>query len=611
MMTHVNFNRLVNHFLVLLVLLVTGCSEAPKENLSSADDAPVANDEGLYPPHSGGNKLKLNNHHNNTKDQYETVWERLFSLYALPEIQHPRIDRAIDWYLQHPASLAIIQQRAEPYLYLILDEIEAKGMPGELALLPVVESAFVPDAYSKADASGLWQFVPGTGEDYGLEQNEWYDGRRDIYASTQAATTYLKELSEMFDGDWLLALASYNCGQNKVKRTIEKIDEPYKDPDYWTLDLPEETQDYVPKLLAISRIFAHAEEYGIDLRYIPNKPYVEMVDIQSPMDLKKAAQLAHTPLEKFKKLNPGFNRSCTAPQGPHRLLVPADKAELFKTNLASLPFDERLDINQFFYEQRMAAAKQEQAQAQEKLREQEQLARLNREQEKIKQAEAARNRSAISANPKYTVKRGDSLNTIASKTHTSIKELQALNKLPTATVRSGMTLLLPATPSKSNSPAPLAAKKSAIPLMVAGNPIAASKKTNPKQSHATEVTAPAAVAATRNPVPLVTHPALKTTSKTVANGKTTPEHNSKTINKVLAVANHKLPGKANTPQLASSTATIKLLRYTVGKGDSLTHIAKKFNVPLSELHKSNADLLAKGLRPGQTLKILVDGQPRS
>ena len=592
MMTHVNFNRLVNHFLVLLVLLVTGCSEAPKESLSSAEDSTVANDEGFYPPQSGHNKLKFNVHHtHNSKGQYETVWERLFSLYALPEIQHPRIDRAVDWYLQHPAALAIIQQRAEPYLYLILDEIEAKGMPGELALLPVVESAFVPDAYSKADASGLWQFVPGTGEDYGLEQNEWYDGRRDIYASTQAATTYLKELSEMFDGDWLLALASYNCGQNKVKRTIEKNDEPYKDPDYWTLDLPEETQDYVPKLLAISRIFAHAEDYGIDLRYIPNKPYLEMVDIQSPLDLKKAAQLAHTPLDKFKKLNPGFNRSCTAPQGPHRLLVPADKAELFKTNLASLPFDERLDINQFFYEQRMAAAKQEQ------VREQEQTARINREQEKIKQAEAARTRSTISANPKYTIKRGDSLKTIASKTHTNIKDLQALNKLPGTTVRSGVTLLLPATPSKSNSPALLIAKKSATPLIVAGNPVATMKKPSLKQSHA--------------PAVLAANPTAKNAGKISPISKANPDHNNKTINKVLTASNHKLTGKAGTPQLASSTVTIKLLRYTVGKGDSLTYIAKKFNVPLSELHKSNADQLVKGLRPGQSLKIFVDGQPRS
>ena len=124
------------------------------------------------------------------------------SLYSLPEIKNPRVDRELYWYLEHPASLAILQQRAEPYLNHILDEIEAKNIPGELALLPVVESAFVPDAYSKADASGLWQFVPATGKEYGLQQNDWYDGRRDIYASTKAATTYLKELSETFDGDW-------------------------------------------------------------------------------------------------------------------------------------------------------------------------------------------------------------------------------------------------------------------------------------------------------------------------------------------------------------------------------------------------------------------------
>jgi len=143
--------------------------------------------------------------------------------------------------------------------------------------LPVVESAFVPDAYSKADASGLWQFVPSTGEEYGLRQNAWYDGRRDIYASTKAATTYLKELSETFDGDWLLALASYNCGKGRVRKSIEYNEGRNLPTDYWSLNLPEETLDYVPKLLAVARIFANAEEYNLHLLHIPNRPYFEAV----------------------------------------------------------------------------------------------------------------------------------------------------------------------------------------------------------------------------------------------------------------------------------------------------------------------------------------------
>jgi len=164
----------------------------------------------------------------------------------LPEINNPRIDRELNWYLQHPTDLAVLQERAEPYLHLILDEIEAKNIPGELALLPVVESAFVPDAYSKSDASGLWQFIPATGRLYGLKQNAWYDGRRDIYASTKAATAYLKHLSETFDGDWLLALASYNCGKGNVRKSIEKNEDLNLPTDYWSLNLPEETLNYVP-----------------------------------------------------------------------------------------------------------------------------------------------------------------------------------------------------------------------------------------------------------------------------------------------------------------------------------------------------------------------------
>ena len=215
-------------------------------------------------------------------------------------------------------------------------------MPGELALLPVVESAFVPDAYSKADASGLWQFVPATGRDYGLQQNDWYDGRRDIWASTKAATTYLKELNETFNGDWLLALASYNCGQGRLKKAIDKNIELNLPTDYWSLDLPAETEDYVPRLLAIAQIFGNADQYNINLQHIPNRPYFEVVDIKSPIDLNKAAELANTPLHVFLKLNPGFNKGSTAPQGPHRLLVPVAQAEDFKSKLAELPLSERV-----------------------------------------------------------------------------------------------------------------------------------------------------------------------------------------------------------------------------------------------------------------------------
>ncbi|MDP1970660.1 MAG: transglycosylase SLT domain-containing protein, partial [Methylobacter sp.] len=251
----VNFNRSVKFLLVLISLIATGCSTTSKDSFNDRPPASAEMDNS-YMRHAlhpfGKQKYDVSSKYKNT------VWERLISLYSLPEIENERIQREINWYLRHPAYLARVQQRAEPYLHLILNEIEAKNIPGELALLPIVESAFLPEAYSKSDASGLWQFIPATGRLYGLQQNAWYDGRRDVYASTKAATSFLKHLGETFDGDWYLALASYNYGKGNVRKAIEKNENLSLATDYWSLDLPKETADYVPRLLAIAKIFANA-----------------------------------------------------------------------------------------------------------------------------------------------------------------------------------------------------------------------------------------------------------------------------------------------------------------------------------------------------------------
>jgi membrane-bound lytic murein transglycosylase D len=366
-------------------------------------------------------------------------------LYSLPEINNERVERQLNWYLDHPAYIARIQQRAEPYLHLILDEIEANNIPGELALLPVVESAFIPDAYSKADASGLWQFIPDTGKLYGLEQNSWYDGRRDILDSTQAATAFLKDLGETFNGDWMLALASYNWGKGNVWKAMEKNENMSLPTDYWSLDMPKETADYVPRLIAIAKLFANADEYGIHLNHIPNKPYLEVVDIDSPLDLQKAAELANMPLDKFMKLNPGFNRASTSPDGPHRLLVPVDKADAFKTSLAQLPFDERVDQTQIIREQ------EEQAR-----REQQLLARAEQKEERVAQARQQKEAQGIPA--KYKVKAGDSLTFIAAKNHTTVQALLKANPSAGKSVRSGVVLKIPS--SKKAEPIQWTAKAS-------------------------------------------------------------------------------------------------------------------------------------------------------
>ena len=273
---------------------------------------------------------------------YLNVWDRIFARYSIPKVSNKRIDAALNWYLRHPKHLAAIQKRAEPYLYLIIEEIEAKNLPGEYALLPAVESAFKPYAYSRTAAAGLWQFMPATGKEMGLEQNWWYDGRRNIHDSTEAATAYLKRIAGIFDNDWLLALASYNAGAGRVGKAIKKNQRLGRPTDYWSLPLPKETRDYVPKLLAIAKIFANAQKYNIRLNFIPNKPAVESIALKTPLDLAKAAKLANMPLKEFFNLNPAFNQWSAAPNQHHHLVVPSNKAVTFKRNLAFLSDYEKL-----------------------------------------------------------------------------------------------------------------------------------------------------------------------------------------------------------------------------------------------------------------------------
>jgi peptidoglycan lytic transglycosylase D len=264
------------------------------------------------------------------------LWHRLRSGFQLDGQDHRLVRPYIAWYAKHQSYIDRVVERARPFLYHIVQEIEARGMPMEIALLPVVESAFQPFAYSPGRAAGIWQFIPATGKRYGLRQNWWYDGRRDVPKATTAALDYLQRLHKRFDGDWLLALASYNSGEGRVARAVRKNKKKGKPTDFWSLDLPDETQGYVPKLLAVSAIILHHDKHGINLASIPDEPYLEHVDIGSQIDLALAAELAGLPIETMYKLNPAYNRWATDPKGPHRLLLPIDKAEPFREALAKV-----------------------------------------------------------------------------------------------------------------------------------------------------------------------------------------------------------------------------------------------------------------------------------
>lgn len=269
------------------------------------------------------------------------IWQRLFSLYQFPETHNKRIQAQINWYSKHPEYLDRVQRNAEPYLFHIINEVEKRNLPGELALLPIVESAYRPFAYSHGRAAGLWQFIPSTGKAYDLKQNWWYDGRRDVIASTDSALTYLSKLSNRFD-DWYLGLAAYNAGGGNISKAIRANKKRGKKTDYWSLALRKETQQYIPKLIAIAHILSHAEQYGITLRTIPNKPYFEKVDIRKQIDLARASELAGISIEELYTLNPAFNQWATDPSGPHYLLVPKKLANNFNQQLSTLPDNQRL-----------------------------------------------------------------------------------------------------------------------------------------------------------------------------------------------------------------------------------------------------------------------------
>lgn len=300
-----------------------------------------------------------------------------------------RLNDQFDWYRKHPQYMQRVTQRAGRYYYYILSEVLKREMPAEIALLPIVESAYDPFAYSPGQAAGAWQFIPGTAQHFGLKSSWWYDGRRDIVASTDAALNYLQQLQQRFDGDWELALAAYNCGGGNVSKAIRRNQQKGLPTDYWSLDLPKETQAYVPKLLAVAKLIRDAEQHGLTLAALPNTPVFERVTLNSQIDLAQAADLADISTQELYQLNPGFNRWATDPNGPHDLLVPVDKADNFRANLAALPAEQRVNWT------------------------------------------------------RYKIQRGDTLSTIADTHNTTSAVIRNANKLQNNNLQAGRFLLIP------------------------------------------------------------------------------------------------------------------------------------------------------------------------
>lgn len=321
------------------------------------------------------------------------IWQRIRNGYGLSVTlsanAQQQVDKVIASYARHPEGIFQQTQNAQLYLYHIVNELDKNSVPLELALLPFVESRFDPYAYSSGRASGLWQFIPGTGKRFKLQQNWWMDQRRDVTASTTAAIAYFDYLSKLFNGDWLLVLAAYNAGEGTVQRAIKRNRAQGKATDYWSLRLPRETKRYVPKLLAWTDIIRQPEKYQIKIAPIDNKPVFESVDIGSQIDLAKLAELGGIDIDLLYSLNPAFNRWATDPEAPHELLVPANKVETVNQALTSYPLEQRVKWQH------------------------------------------------------YTVKRNDALSLIAKRFKTNVSAIKTANNLSGSRIRIGQKLLIP------------------------------------------------------------------------------------------------------------------------------------------------------------------------
>ncbi len=312
-----------------------GATESPAAVVTDSQDVAAAEAE----LDSGAHVTKLN-----LEDQPD-VWSRIRAGFAMKPIEDPLVAKHEKWFVNNPEFMQAMTGRARLYLFHIVEEVEKRGIPTEIALLPAIESAYKPYAYSRAKAAGLWQFIPPTGRLYGLQMNWWYDGRRDVLASTQAALDYLEKLHSEFDGDWHLALAAYNAGEGKIGRMMEYNRKRGKPTDYQSLKLKRETINYVPKLQAMVNIVANPEKYGVQLAAIPNTAYFALVETDSQIDLGVAAQLAEMSVTDLHYINPAFTRFATAPDGPHHLLVPAEKKDALIEALNKLPKEDRIQYS--------------------------------------------------------------------------------------------------------------------------------------------------------------------------------------------------------------------------------------------------------------------------
>jgi membrane-bound lytic murein transglycosylase D len=536
---------------LLLPLLLSGCASTA-QNTSQQQIAEVvapehdefacvvsgelgqemceASSEGVLPVIHPADPIELNLNEETVPApiQVTDTWDRVRKSFTFDVPDRKRVSNQKNWYLRHPSYMKRVSKRAEPFLYYIVQELEKAGMPTELALLPIVESAFDPFAYSHGRAAGMWQFIPSTGKSYGMKQTWWYDGRRDVIASTEGAIKYLQRLHQMFDGDWLHALAAYNSGEGRVMRSIRKNKRRGKPTDFWSLDLPRETRAYVPKLLALADILANKESYAFDWPTINNQAVIEIVDVGSQIDLAVAAKKAGLTTKELHSLNPGYNRWATDPDGPHRLVVPRRLALEFTAALATTDPQDRLNW------------------------------------------------------VRHKVKSGESLGLIANKYNTTIDVIQNINGMKNNVIYTNDFLLVP-----------IALKSMDEYSLSADQRLA---RTQAEKKGAYQLTHKIKSGDTFWDLSRAYKVSVRDLAKW--NG--------------MAPRDPLMPGKElvvwvnQVSEQPTDNSIMRTLTYTVRNGDSLSRIADKFNVKISDITKWNSLNGKRYLQPGQRLKLHVD-----
>ena len=404
------------------------------------------------------------------------LWQRIRDGYGMPELQSAQTSKHENWYSSRPDYVKRMVDRSQRYLYYIVEEVQKRDMPTEIALLPMIESAFNPQALSRSSASGIWQFIPSTGKNFGLKQNWWTDSRRDVTAATNAALNYLQKLYVMF-GTWDLALAAYNAGEGTVSRAIARNRSLGLPTDYQSLELSDETRNYVPKLQAVKNIMTDPQRYGLNILSIPNRPYFAKVTAPQQIDAKLAADLAEISYEEFASLNPEYNRPVLTANGSvHEILLPISAAEVFTNNLAA--YDKPLVSWQTYYVkrgERMDNIARKFGIDPAKLKVINGLSTANiiaSNTTLLVPAQPDAQESAIvaddhdlpvaavaSAGPqpspiKHTVKSGDTINSIAKRYNMSTQQLMSMNGLKSSMLKPGQNLSIVTAPKAVATAAP-------------------------------------------------------------------------------------------------------------------------------------------------------------